>query len=205
MRARRRRVSRGAAPAWAMTSPRSMNNSRSSVMPTERPAPWLPVSGVAGQLSTRLDLRDLAGGHDDDFVAGGEAAGLDAARDDAAVVEFVDRLHRQPQRQLRPAAAPASSASSASTTVGPWYQPMRGVCSATPSPSRAEIGITAVGVTPRPVRCAEISSLISLKRSALKSTRSILLTTIGDLLDAQADAADRRGAGSGRARLPAHR
>ena len=36
-----------------------------------------------------------------------EAAGFDAARDDAAVVEFVDRLHRQPQRQLSPAAAPA--------------------------------------------------------------------------------------------------
>ena len=47
-----------------------------------------------------LDLRDLAGGHDDDFVAGAEAAGLDAACDDAAVVELVDRLHRQPQRKL---------------------------------------------------------------------------------------------------------
>ena len=47
----------------------------------------------------RLDLGDLAGGHDDDLVAGDEAAGFDAARDDAAVVEFVDRLHRQPQRQ----------------------------------------------------------------------------------------------------------
>ncbi len=36
-----------------------------------------------------------------------------------------------------------------------------GVRAATPSPSRAEIGITAVGRTPRPFRCAEISSLIS--------------------------------------------
>ena len=27
-------------------------------------------------------------------------AGFDAARDDAAVVEFVDRLDRQPQRKL---------------------------------------------------------------------------------------------------------
>lgn len=38
----------------------------------------------------------------------------------------------------------------------PSYQPIRGVRSATPSLSRAEIGITADGVTPRPVRCAEI-------------------------------------------------
>ena len=47
-----------------------------------------------------FDFRDLAGRHDDDFVAGAQAAGLDAARHDAAVVEFVDRLHRQAQRQL---------------------------------------------------------------------------------------------------------
>ena len=46
------------------------------------------------------DLRDLARGHDDDLVAGGKMAGFDAACDDAAVVEFVDRLYRQPQRQL---------------------------------------------------------------------------------------------------------
>ena len=46
------------------------------------------------------DPGDLARGHDDDLVAGGEAAGFDAACDDAAVVEFVDRLHRQPQRKL---------------------------------------------------------------------------------------------------------
>ena len=38
-RARNRRVSRGAALRCAMTSPRSRNSSRSSVMPTERPAP----------------------------------------------------------------------------------------------------------------------------------------------------------------------
>src|SRR4029453_9604831 len=47
-----------------------------------------------------FDLCDLAGRHDDDFVAGAQAAGLDATGDDAAVVEFKDRLHRQPQRQL---------------------------------------------------------------------------------------------------------
>src|SRR6266853_4207886 len=46
-----------------------------------------------------LDLRDLARGHDDDLVARAEAAGFDASGDNAAVVEFVDRLHRQPQRQ----------------------------------------------------------------------------------------------------------
>ncbi|MHC2751218.1 hypothetical protein ACVIWV_006672 [Bradyrhizobium diazoefficiens] len=47
----------------------------------------------------RLDLGDLAGRHDHDLVAGNQAAGFDAARHDAAVVELVDRLHRQPQRQ----------------------------------------------------------------------------------------------------------
>src|SRR5712671_3943486 len=46
-----------------------------------------------------FDLRDLARGHDDDLVSGVEAAGFDAPGDNAAVVEFVDRLHRQPQRQ----------------------------------------------------------------------------------------------------------
>ena len=45
------------------------------------------------------DLGDLARRHDDDLVSGGKAAGLDAARHDAAVIEFVDRLHRQPQRK----------------------------------------------------------------------------------------------------------
>src|SRR6185369_7652941 len=45
----------------------------------------------------RLDPGDLAGRHDHDLVAGNEAAGFDAARDDAAVVELVDRLHRQAQ------------------------------------------------------------------------------------------------------------
>src|SRR5215472_16401521 len=38
----------------------------------------------------RPDLRDLARRHDHDLIAGREIAGLDAARDDAAVVEFVD-------------------------------------------------------------------------------------------------------------------
>src|ERR1700758_2692789 len=66
--------------------------------------------------------------------------------------------------------------------AGPTGQPMRGVCEATPSPSRAEIGMMAAGLTPRPIRCAEISSLISLKRSAEKSTRSILLTTTATCL-----------------------
>ena len=37
--------------------------------------------------------------------------------------------------------------------------------------------LSGLGVTPRPVRCAEISSLICLNRAAEKSTRSILLTT----------------------------
>ena len=46
------------------------------------------------------DLRNLASGHDHDLVSGAEPAGFDAARDNAAVVEFVDRLHRQPQRKL---------------------------------------------------------------------------------------------------------
>jgi hypothetical protein len=48
----------------------------------------------------RANFCDLAGGHDDDLVAACEMTGLDAAGDDAAVVELVDRLHRQPQRQL---------------------------------------------------------------------------------------------------------
>ena len=68
-------------------------------MPTDRPAVCAPLTGVAGQPSTRPDLCDLARRHDDDLVSGCEAAGFDPARDDAAVIEFVDRLHRQPQRQ----------------------------------------------------------------------------------------------------------
>ena len=42
----------------------------------------------------RLDFGDLARGHDDDLIAGGEMSGFDAAGDDAAIVELVDRLHR---------------------------------------------------------------------------------------------------------------
>src|SRR5713226_346596 len=48
-----------------------------------------------------LDLRDLARGQDDDLVSRAKAAGFDAPGDDAAVVEFVDRLHRQPQRRFK--------------------------------------------------------------------------------------------------------
>ncbi|MGY4600977.1 hypothetical protein ACVWXL_008723 [Bradyrhizobium sp. GM22.5] len=62
IRARSRRVSRGALLACAMMSPRSRNSSRSSVMPTERPAPWRPATGVTGQLSTVLILAILPAG-----------------------------------------------------------------------------------------------------------------------------------------------
>ena len=41
---------------------------------------------------------------------------------------------------------------------------------------------TAVGLMPRPIRCVEISVLISSNRAALKSTRSILLTTTATCL-----------------------
>ena len=68
-------------------------------MPTDRPAPWLPLSGVTGQLSTDLIFAILPAGMMTISSPAAEAAGFDAARDDAAVVEFVDRLHRQPQRE----------------------------------------------------------------------------------------------------------
>ena len=87
-------------PTWAITSPRSMNNSRSSVMPTELPAVCGAVDRRHRPTLDGSDLRDLARGHDDDLVAGAKAAGFDASRDNAAVVEFIDRLHRQPQREL---------------------------------------------------------------------------------------------------------
>src|SRR3984957_5329097 len=45
------------------------------------------------------DFCNLARGHDHDLVAGRKVAGFDAAGDNAAGVEFVDRLYRQPQRQ----------------------------------------------------------------------------------------------------------
>jgi len=61
-RARRRRVSRGAWPRWATMSPRSMKSSRSSVMPTERPAPSRPSTGVIGQLSTERIFAILPAG-----------------------------------------------------------------------------------------------------------------------------------------------
>ncbi len=95
IRARIRLVSRGLSPTWAMTSPRSMNNSRSSVMPTERPAVCAPLKGGHRPTLDCFDPRNLAGGHDDDLVARVEMAGFDAAGDNAAVVELVDRLHRQ--------------------------------------------------------------------------------------------------------------
>ena len=47
-------VSRTDADECAITSPRSRNSSRSSVMPTERPAPCGAMTGVAGQPSTVL-------------------------------------------------------------------------------------------------------------------------------------------------------
>ena len=100
IRARIRRVSRGLAPVCAMTSPRSMNNSRSSVMPTDGRPRAAAVDRRHRPPLDGLDLRDLAGGHDDDFVTRHEVSGLNAAGDDAAIVELVDGLHRQAQRQL---------------------------------------------------------------------------------------------------------
>src|SRR5581483_2224169 len=46
-----------------------------------------------------FDLCDLAGRHDHDLVARSEMAGFDAACDNAAVVELVNRLHGQSQRE----------------------------------------------------------------------------------------------------------
>src|SRR6185437_412795 len=60
----------------------------------------LAVRRRQGPALDRFDFRDLAGGHDHDLIARGEMAGFDAARNNAAVVELVDRLYRQPQRQL---------------------------------------------------------------------------------------------------------
>src|SRR5207248_6138317 len=47
-----------------------------------------------------LDLGDFACRHHHDLIAGGEMTGLDAPRQNAAVVELVDRLDRQSQREL---------------------------------------------------------------------------------------------------------
>ncbi len=72
------------------------------VMPTERPAlaaaAGLAVSRDRPRLD-RADPRALARRRHHDLVADRDAAALDAAGDDAAVVELVDRLHRKPQRQ----------------------------------------------------------------------------------------------------------
>src|SRR5271169_3824806 len=47
-----------------------------------------------------LDLGDFPSGHDDDLVAACKPSGFDPAGDDTAIVEFVDRLNRQPQCEL---------------------------------------------------------------------------------------------------------
>ena len=61
---------------------------------------------------------------------------LDAADEDAAVVELVDVLDRQPQRQIDLAPAGGRRAS-ASSSVGPAYQGMAAERAARLSPSRA--------------------------------------------------------------------
>ena len=48
----------------------------------------------------RLDLRLLSRRHDNDIVTHGEMPGFDPTGDDAPVVEFVDRLHRQAKRPI---------------------------------------------------------------------------------------------------------
>ena len=74
----------------------------------------------------RLDPARLAGGIEHDLVADLDRAGLDGAGDDAAVVallgELVDVLHRHPERLVDRRARSARKRSSASSTVGPWYQ-----------------------------------------------------------------------------------
>ena len=62
---------------------------------------------------------------------------------------------------------PGANWSSASSTVGPWYQRMALLRAAMPSPARAEIGMKPVGVTPSPARYSRYSSATSPKRSAL--------------------------------------
>ena len=136
-----RRAGRGARRS---TSPRVDEE-----LAVERDADRLPGAGLArrgcavgaGQASMRAHARGLARRRDRDLVADRDAAALDAAGDDAAIVELVDRLHRQAQRQLGRAAAPARSdrAPRARSARRTRRSPRCGAT--TPSPSRAEIGI----------------------------------------------------------------
>ena len=87
-----------------------------------------------------------------DLVADGDPSALDAPGHDAAIVELVDRLHRQTQRQGGQPAGPARTGRALRRRSGRHTSRSPAVFVTTPSPWRAEIGITAAGLTPRPPR-----------------------------------------------------
>ena len=101
------------------------------------------------QASIDLDLGGLVGGREQQRVADREAAGLDPAGEDPALVELVDVLDRQAQRPVALRPARSVNWSSALITVGPWYQGIARERATMLSPSRAEIGMKPIGSTPR--------------------------------------------------------
>ena len=185
MRARIRRVSRGA-DADMGDDIAALDEQFAVERDADRAACALrTLSGSSGQPSTLRIFAILPAGMITISSPTVRLPGLDASGNDSAIVEFVDRLHREPQRQFVERSRRVQRIE--------WLRPRSGRCtssilavrSATPSPSRAEIGMTAVGMTPRPVRCAEISSPIAPEAFRAEIDAVHLVDDDSDLLDAE--------------------
>jgi len=101
-RARSRLAEVDGLAAAETTLPRSTKSSRSSVMPMDAGRRRVRRVGGIGR-RPRLDgahPRVLLARHDHDVVADADAAALHPPGHDAAVVELVNRLHRETQRQI---------------------------------------------------------------------------------------------------------
>ena len=113
----------------------------------------------------------LVAGREEQPVADREMAALDAPDDDAPLVELVDVLDRQAQRQLDGPARRAGSSSSASIRVGPSYQGIEAARLTRLSPSRAEIGTTKSARAPKPVEILGIGAADLLEVARPNSRR----------------------------------
>ena len=119
-------------------------------MPTDWPATASLGSSGTFQASIDLTLAVLLEGENTSSSPTCEPA-LDPAGDDPALVELVDVLDRQAQRQVD-RRRPGCELVERLEHGRPWYQGIAGLRAAMLSPSRAEIGMKPVGVTPSPAR-----------------------------------------------------
>ena len=125
---------------------------------------WRSRVAAHSSVSMALDRADLVARREQHPVADPQRAGFDAARQDAAVVEPVNVLDREPQRQVAAAVRRPENRRAPAAPSGRCTTACCADCVATLSPSVAEIGMNSFGVDAELARGnARYSSSMRLK------------------------------------------